>query len=94
MKRKSYPDDVTDQEWEEIQDLATETTLHYQRKRNRKRHILVDADMGYRGKQLKDFMKIKGKDLEIVLRPRRCGWFTQEQIDQGDIPTMPSFTVL
>ncbi|MFN0065342.1 MAG: transposase [Chlamydiales bacterium] len=24
MKRQSYPDDLTDQEWEEIQDLATE----------------------------------------------------------------------
>lgn len=24
MKRKSYPDDLTDQEWEQIQDLATE----------------------------------------------------------------------
>ncbi|MCP5469507.1 MAG: transposase [Chlamydiales bacterium] len=24
MKRRSYPDDLTDQEWEQIQDLATE----------------------------------------------------------------------
>jgi len=24
MKRQSYPDDLTDQEWEQIQDLATE----------------------------------------------------------------------
>lgn len=52
------------------------------------------ADMGYRGKQLKELMKNKSKDLEIVLRPRRWVWVTQEQIDRGEIPVMPSFTVL
>jgi transposase len=52
------------------------------------------ADMGYRGKQLKDFMRIKGKDLEIVQRPRRWFWVTEEQIERGEIPMVPSFTVL
>lgn len=31
------------------------------------------ADMGYRGKQLKELMRTKGKDLETVLKPRR--WY-------------------
>lgn len=50
--------------------------------------------MGYRGKQLKEFASSYGKDLEIVLRPRKRFWVTQEQIDRGDIPIMPAFTVL
>lgn len=40
------------------------------------------ADMGYRGKQLRDLMKMKGKDLEIVQRPRRWFWVTQEQTEE------------
>ena len=52
------------------------------------------ADMGYRGKQLKEFMRNKTKDLEIVQRPRRWFWVTQEQIERGEIPVVPSFTVL
>ena len=45
-----------------------------------KRVKKIWADMGYRGKQLKDFMKIKGKDLEIVQRLRKWVRVTQEQI--------------
>jgi putative transposase len=59
-----------------------------------KRVKKIWADMGYRGKQLRDFMKMKRKDLEIVLRPRRWFWVTQEQIERGEIPVVPSFTVL
>jgi putative transposase len=71
-----------------------EGATHLIKGRASKRVKKVWADMGYRGKQLKGFMKIKGKDLEIVQRPRRWIRVTQEQIDQGDIPVMPSFTVL
>ena len=39
-------------------------------------------------------MKTYGKDLEIVQRPRKWCWVSQEQIERGEIPTMPSFTVL
>ena len=49
------------------------------------------ADMAYRGKCLKDLMKVYGKDLEIVQRPRRWFWVTKEQIEKGDIPVVPSF---
>ena len=50
--------------------------------------------MGYQGKKLKEFAATYGKDLEIVLRPRKRVWVTQEQIERGEIPTMPAFTVL
>ena len=52
------------------------------------------ADMGYRGKKLKEFISSYGKDLEIVLRPRKRVWVTQEQVEQGEIPEIPAFTVL
>ena len=50
--------------------------------------------MGYRGKQLKEFMAKRSKDLEVVLRPRKWVRLTQEQVERGEIPTMPAFTVL
>lgn len=52
------------------------------------------ADMGYRGKHFKDFVENHGKQLEIVLRPRKWFWCTQEQVERGEIPEVPSFTVL
>lgn len=55
---------------------------------------MIWADMGYRGKQFKDFVTSYGKKLEIVLRPRKWCWVTQEQVERGEIPTMSSFTVL
>lgn len=50
--------------------------------------------MGYRGANLKDYANSYGKDLEIVLRPRRRVWVTQEQIERGEIPDIPAFTIL
>ena len=55
---------------------------------------MIWADMGYRGKHFKAFVKNYGKELEIVLRPRKWFWVTQEQVERGEIPEVPSFTVL